>query len=284
MKNSKLYVLSCGSMWVERGFITHFGTYLDTGKPYEAGPLMLANTQYFIDHPQGKILVDLGFTPEDWSPLVGFPHRASQPGIVDSHFKQEKDQNPKAQLEKIGVTLDEIDYVIISHLMLEHTGYLPLFDGKKAKIVVQRKEFEYAYANSNLKFAPEPFHSWMYYRKHFDRPGLNYMFIEGDYTLVKGVEIIFTPGHTPGYQMVRVDLEKEGTILLSLCELELMYFGIGVNAQAPGIPHAISYSLGDELKNFRKIAALAQKQKGRIFFGHDQAQFNALRKIPEFYE
>lgn len=284
MNNSKLYVLTCGSIWVERGFLTHFGTYLDTGKPYEVGSFPISSSQYFIDHPQAKIVVDLGFTIEDWKIRVGFPHRASQPGVADSHFKQERDQNPKAQLEKIGVTLDDIDYVIISHLMEEHAGYLPLFNRKKAKIVVQRTEFEYAYSNANPKSALTPFHSWMYHRQHFDLPGLNYMLIEGDYTLVDGVEIIFTPGHTPGYQMVRLDLKKEGAIFLSPCELESMYFGIGVNAQAPGIPHAFSYSLGDELRNFRKIAALAQKEKGRIFFGHDQAQFNTLKKIPEFYE
>jgi glyoxylase-like metal-dependent hydrolase (beta-lactamase superfamily II) len=281
MENPKLYVLSCGSMWVERGFITHFGSYLDRGKPYAAGSFRISSSQYFIDHPEAKILLDLGFTPEDYESRVGFPLRANEDGI---RFKQEKDENPKAQLEKIGVNLDDIDFVIITHLMLEHAGYLPLFDGKKAKIVVQRKELEYAYANGNPKYAPEPFHSWMYYKKHFDLPGLNYMLLEGDYTLVDGVEILFTPGHTPGYQMVRVDLKKEGTIILSTCELESMYFGIGINAQAPGIPHAFTYSLGDELRNFRKIAALAHKENGRIFFGHDQAQFDTLKKIPEFYE
>ena len=201
-----------------------------------------------------------------------------------NRLKQENDENPKAQLEKIGVSLDDIDYVIISHLMHEHAGYLPLFEGKKAKIVVQRRELEYAYTNSNRKTALEPFHSWMYHKKHFDLPGLSYLLLEGDYTLVNGVEIISTPGHTPGYQMVRVDLEKEGMIVLSPCELESMYFGIGINAQAPGVPHAFSYSFGDELRSFRKITALAKKENGRIFFGHDQAQFDSLKKIPDFYE
>jgi glyoxylase-like metal-dependent hydrolase (beta-lactamase superfamily II) len=281
MENARLYVLTCGSLWVERGFITHFGSYLDRGKPYETSSFQISSSQYYIDHPAAKILVDLGYTPEDYEPRLGFPLRANKDGL---RFRQEKDQNPKSQLEKIGISLDEIDYVIISHLMLEHAGYLPLFEDKKAKIVVQRKEMEYAYSNCNLKYALEPFHSWMYYKEHFDLPGLDYILLEGDHTLVDGVEIIFTPGHTPGYQMVRVDLNKEGTIILSPCELESMYFGIGINAQAPGIPHAFTYSLGDELRSFRKIASLAQKQNGRIFFGHDQAQFDTLKKIPEFYD
>jgi glyoxylase-like metal-dependent hydrolase (beta-lactamase superfamily II) len=282
MENSKLYVLNGGFINVERGFTTHFGTHLDRGKPYTPGYISNSCTQYFINHPQAKIVVDLGYLPEDYEPRVGFPIRADENGI---RFKQEKDQNPKAQLEKIGVSLDDIDCVILSHLHLEHIGYLPLFDGKKAKIIVQRKELEFAYSNVvNRKFSPEPFQSWMYFRQHFDRPGLNYMPIEGDYTLVNGVEILFTPGHTPGYQMVRVDLKKEGMIILSPCEIELMYSGIGINAEAPGIPHPFSYSLADELFNFRKITALARKENGQIFCGHDRAQLNKLKKIPEFYE
>lgn len=281
MKNSKLYVMTCGSLFVEKGFITHFGTAPDRGKPYEQGSYEIASSQYFIDHPDAKIVVDLGFTVEDYTPRTGFPLRANEQGF---RFKQEKHENPKAQLKKIGVSIDDIDYVVISHLMLEHAGYLPLFDGKKAKIVVQRKELEYAHANGNPKCAAEPFHSWMYYASHFNRPGLNYMIIEGDYMLVPGVEILFTPGHTPGYQMLRVDLKKEGTVILSPCEIESMYFGMGINAQAPGVPHAFTYSLGDELRSFRRIIELCGRTKGKIFFGHDQAQFNNLKKMPHFYE
>jgi hypothetical protein len=43
-----------------------------------------------------------------------------------------------------------------------------------------------------------------------------------------------------------------------------MYFGIGINARAPGIP-PVSPQCGDELRNFRKIAALAKKKKGYLF-------------------
>ena len=99
--------------------------------------------------------------------------------------------------------------------MLEHAGYLPVFGGKRAKILVQRGELEYAYANANRKNALEPFHSWMNSRRHFDLADLNYMPLDGDYTLADGVEIFFTPGHTPGYQMVKVNLMRDGVIILS---------------------------------------------------------------------
>jgi len=281
MGGTKLYVLTCGSLWVEKAFFTHFGSHLDSGNIYKPSAFQLASTQYFIQHPEASILVDTGYHPDDYADRVGFALRPNMDGL---RFKQEEDQNPQAQLGKIGVSLDDVDYVVISHLMLEHAGYLFLFEGKKAQILVQRKELEYAYANADRKRAPEPFHSWMYFKHHFDIPGLNYFLLDGDYTIVNGVDIFFMPGHTPGYQMVRVDLENEGPVFLSCCELESMYFGIGINAEAPGVPHPFSYSLGEELRNFRKIKALARKENGRIFFGHDQTHFDTLKKIPEYYD
>ncbi len=60
----KLYVLDCGQMWTERGFLYHFGTRADTGKEYQAEPFGIRNCQYFIDHPKAKIVFDLGFNLE----------------------------------------------------------------------------------------------------------------------------------------------------------------------------------------------------------------------------
>ncbi|MBW1803980.1 MAG: N-acyl homoserine lactonase family protein [Deltaproteobacteria bacterium] len=203
----KLYVLTSGVMWVERGFLWHFGSNEDSGKDYEARPFKVQKTHFYIDHPDAKIMVDLGFDAEMWGKKPsGFPGRTGPEGI---QFHQAPDENPKAQLEKIGASIDDIDYVVMSHLMEEHAGFLPLFENKKARIVVQRKELEYALVNSRWNSAPEPFHSWMYHREMFDLPGLNYQLIEGDYTLLKGVEILHMPGHTPGYQMVKVDLKAQ---------------------------------------------------------------------------
>lgn len=281
MEKAKLYVLSNGHMWVERGFLYHFGSQKDTGKAYEPGSFCISNCSYFIDHPAAKIILDLGFKTQDFDKLKGFPMRRNEEGLT---YKQSPDENPKSQLEKIGVSIDDLDYVVISHLMLEHDAWLPLFKGKKARIIVQRKELEYAYANGNWKAAPEPFHSWMYWKEHFDHPDLNYELIEGDRLLAKDVQIISTPGHTPGYQMMKVGLEKSGTIILSPCEHRDMYYGIGVNALSPGIPHAFTYSLADELRNFRKILQTVKEENGQIFFGHDYEQFKTLKKIPQYYD
>ena len=283
----KLYVFGCGRIWVERGFLLHYGTVKDIRKEYVAEALPISNCQYFIDHPKAKIIFDLGWTVEDFSILVGFPHRRNPEGIF---MKQEPGDNPVGQLEKLGVKVDDIDYVVISHLMLEHAGWLPVFAGKKAQIIVQEKEYEYAQRIGTynppaaLEFALEQFHSWMYYRKHFDIPGLNFKLIEGDEELVNGVNILHNPGHTPGYQVLAVKLPKTGTVALSPCETRLNYYEIPVNGTAPGIPHGVTWFAAEELRALKRVRDFVEKEEGQLFCGHDLEQFTSLKHGPEYYE
>jgi N-acyl homoserine lactone hydrolase len=283
----KLYILDCGQMWVERGFLWHFGDSALTGEEYNEGPFGIRNIQFFIDHPKAKVVFDLGFTTEWFEKLVGFPHRRGPHGF---HLLKTPEQNPIAQLAKIGVKPDDIDYVVISHLMSEHAGYLPEFAHTKAKIIVQEAEMEYA---SRIGIPPRPgdepaveqFHAWMYVRDYFEAKGLDYAFINGDMELLgRDVEILSLPGHTPGFQNVMVRLPKTGPVFLSSCEHRGMYYDIPVNGYAPGIPHAFTWSAAGELWSFKRVRDLVEKEEGQIFFGHDQEQFETLKACPEYYE
>lgn len=282
----KLYVLNGGRLWTERGFLSHFGTLDDTGKEYAPGSYEVRCSSYFIDHPQAKIVFDLGYKIEDFEQFAGFPHRRSPEGV---HFAQGPDENPIAQLAKAGVGVEDIDYVVISHLMSEHAGWLPEFAGHKAKIVVQQKEYEYASRigvprQPGAEPAIEQFHSWMYVRKLFELPGLNYQFIDGDFDLVgREVQILHLPGHTPGFQNLVVRLPNTGTVFLSACEVSGMYNDIPVNGDGPGIPHAFTWSAASELHAFKRVKDLVAGEQGQIFYAHDNEQYLTLKHTPEFY-
>ncbi len=282
----KLYVLNGGRLWTEKGFLWHFGTKADTGKEYVAQSFCVQSLQYYVEHPDAKIIFELGYKIEDFENFPGFPHRKGSEGVW---WKQGPDENPVAQLRKIGVEVDDIDYVILSHLHSEHCGWLPSFAGKKAKIVVQEKEYEYAHrvgipTPPGEEPAVEQFHSWMYLRKLYEIPGLNYQLVKGDYEVAKGVEILHAPGHTPGYQVLLVRLPKTGTVIMSGCEHRGMYYDIPVNGQSPGIPHAFTWFAAEELRSFKKIREIVEKEKGQIFFGHDSEQWQTLKHAPEYYE
>ena len=281
----KLYVLNGGRLWTENAFHWHFGTEADTGKEHVAEAFCVRSTQFYIEHPEAKIIFELGYKTEDFKAFCGFPHRKSPEGF---RMKQGPDENPVAQLGKIGVNVDDIDYVVISHLMSEHAGWLPAFAGKKAQVVVQRKEYEYARRIGTPSSPGEPaleqFHSWMYRRKHYEVPGLNFQLIDGDHELVKDVMILHAPGHTPGYQVMLVRLPKTGTVIISACEHRGNYYDIPINGNAPGIPHTFTWFAAGELESFKRMREIVEKEKGQLFYGHDEEQFKTLKHAPEYYD
>lgn len=282
----KLYVLSCGQMCDEKAFLWHFGTKEDSGKEYVPEAFKHTKSIYYIEHPEAKILFDTGWHLDDFGKRGGFPNRVGPDGWG---HKQEPDENPVAQLRKIGVDIDDIDYVVMSHLMTEHAGWLPTFAGKRAQIVVQSKEYDYA-RRLGRPTPPgesppvEQFHSWMYQRKHYEIPGLNYKLIDGDFELARDVMVLHAPGHTPGYQMMCVRLPKTGVVVLSPCEHCGMYYAIPINGNGPGIPHSFTWFAAEELRTFKRMRELVEREKGQIFCGHDEGQFATLKHIPEYYE
>ncbi len=275
----KLYVLNCGHCYVEAGFFLNWGLKEDRGKDYVPRALKLSAPCWFIDHPEAKILIDSPNFRDVYSGWEGWPFRRGPEGY---HTKADAHETIPEQLKLIGYSLDDIDYVIESHLGSDHT-YLPYFSDKKAKIVVQRAEYEFA------KIGPDSYVTtmgWQYVSEQWDVLGLNWKLIDGNYKLVEGVELLHMPGHSPGYQRVLLRLEKTGSVILSACEIRDMYYGISISgAEIPGIPHsAVSGNCEQELLNFRKTLQIAEQEHAQIWCGHDFPQWETLKHVPEYYE
>lgn len=93
-----------------------------------------------------------------------------------------------SELEKLGLKPNDIQMLLITHLHFDHCANIDMFPD--AEIVVSRQEWEHA-NNSNDVFVDKTVIEFM--KKYKKR------FIERDNeTIIKGIETIFTPGHTPG--------------------------------------------------------------------------------------
>lgn len=178
------------------------------------GPLRLINTlldrhwtdplpiyAWVIEHPEGVIVVDTGETAATAQPGY-FPrwHPYYQLG-VRTWVKPEEEIGP--QLKKLGITPDDVRWVIMTHLHTDHAGGLHHFP--RSKVVVSRREYETAsglmgrlrgYLNHRwpasfhpelLDFAPTPFGPF-----------------PQSLTLTRAgnVHLVPTPGHTPGHLSV----------------------------------------------------------------------------------
>lgn len=208
---------------------------------------------YLVQTGDGKnILIDTGLPeiiPEDASEF-------------------ENGQDVIEQLASIGLKPEDIDTVISTHYDGDHAGRHAAFT--KAHYIVQR--VHHLDAASNPRYAS--------IRPEWDQPIERIRLVDGDTELLPGLELIETSGHVLGHQSVLVRLSQTGAVLLAI----------------DAVPFAEGFTRDpqDESKNpdtqairastIKLLDLVEQKHIGLVIFGHDTAQWETLKKVPEFYE
>src|SRR6516164_6466780 len=109
------------------------------------------------------------------------------------------------RLASIGLRPDDIHYLVCTHFDPDHAGNRELFS--RAQLLVQRSHYEVACAGHTRS---------QVVREHWAAPSLRYRLVEGDVTLLKGIELLETSGHVPGHQSLLVRLPEMGPILLAI--------------------------------------------------------------------
>jgi N-acyl homoserine lactone hydrolase len=146
---------------------------------------------WYLEGPESKILVDAGASASTFT----------KRGTPESDLI-----SINVGLDKYGLSPDDIDIVIATHLHCDHIALGYLY--KKAKFIVQKRELDYARN-------PHPIDADLYDRTTFD--GLNWEVIDGNADLVPGISVFLTPGHSPGGQSVEVVTASGKAIITGFC-------------------------------------------------------------------
>ncbi|BCM90999.1 N-acyl homoserine lactonase AiiA [Abditibacteriota bacterium] len=174
------------------------------------------------------------------------------------------------RLATIGLHPDDIDFLIVTHFDADHAGNLSLFT--KAELVVQLEHYEVSLAGYPRSQRA---------REHWDRPDLHYRQVEGDITLLPGIELIKTSGHVPGHQSVLVRLPNSGPVLLAID-------AVPTAAMMDAETRTIMSNDDDESQtraSTRKLAEIAEREGVKlIIHGHDADQWPTLKHSPQFYD
>ena len=211
------------------------------GLHYQPGvPFTYPVLAFYITDGERKIMLDCG-GPETVC-------EAKMP------YSQTEEQRITHQLAKLGVSPDEIEMVVITHLHWDHAGNNHLFPN--AKFYVQKDEIRDAAAPELKIFAG----SYDYEQIFKTR----YNVVDGDCQILDGIRVIKTPGHSMGSQSVIIDTEK-GEYLLAgdlIGMFECMDF-------EPWVANSLHINLLDYYNSFEKV----RKTGAFILPGHDYKVF-----------
>jgi glyoxylase-like metal-dependent hydrolase (beta-lactamase superfamily II) len=227
---------------------------------------------FLIRHPQGNVVIDGGNAVE-----AAIDKRGHWGAVVDAYDPiMAVSDNCVDQLKMIDISPHNVRFVVQSHLHLDHTGAIGRFP--KATHIVQRAEYDYA-------MKPHWFAAGAYIRADFDRPGLSWKFLGGEYTdnfdlFGDGtVRMIFTPGHSPGHQSFLVTLPKTGPVLLTIDAAYTMDHW--ENKALPGLVNSSS----DAADSVEKLRRIAKDTGAMVVTGHDPDNWIGFRKAPyDFYD
>jgi N-acyl homoserine lactone hydrolase len=180
----------------------------------------------------------------------------------------ENGQDIIEQLASIGLKPDDIDTVISTHYDIDHAGRHAAFP--QAQYVVQRAH--HLDAATNPRFAD--------IRPQWDQPIERIRLVDGDTELLPGLDLIETGGHVPGHQSVLVRLPTTGAVLLTI---DAVPFGASFTRDEPDDASGAD-AAATRASTIKLLDLVEREHIGLVIFGHDQEQWEKLRKAPEFYD
>jgi len=198
---------------------------------------------------------------------TGFPKNFEMPSM---DLRLENREYILEQLAALGLTPRDIHYLACTHFDQDHAGGHDAFPD--AELIVQRQHDEVARSRTHPRFERM--------RAHWDHPSLRYRLIDGDTTLLPGIELIETSGHVPGHQSVLVRLPQTGPVLLAIDAVtQAAQFDPDRQDLGPNDMDAVGVR-----ESTRKLVALARREGAAlVVFGHDAAQWPTLKKAPDYY-
>lgn len=238
---------------------------------YEIVPLLIAR----LKQGKGQFVYFNFFGEPEWFPIFAFLVKGRNRALlVDTGCTAEEAMRASArgttfvnmcsledQLKEYGLNLDDVEDVIITHLHNDH--YLNARKFPRATLWVQEDELAFA-------MNPHPFFSRFYDRARLE--GLRFRTIKGDYLFAEGIQILHTPGHTPGTQSVEIVTEAGKVILAGFCSIKENFMpNVPIEFVPPGW-HV------DLLESYR--SGLRLKERGGTIIPIHEPELEDKKRIP----
>ena len=223
----------------------------------ERNRIQLGMRCLLIEHPSGLILIDTGAGNKEDDKFKNIYGLENEGGDGRTMLED--------GLTEVGVEPKDIALVINTHLHFDHAGGNTFIaeSGKvqltfpNATYIVRRGEYDYA-MHTNERTAAS------YFERNFMpvEAAEKFELVAREKTIVKGIRVIPTPGHTPFHQSVLI--ESGGERAFYLGDL------VPTHAHLP-LPWIMGYDVEPltTLETKRRILKQAVEEKWLMIFEHD---------------
>lgn len=207
----------------------------------------------------GWVLLDTGFN----TALIRDPHlrRRYYPSVEYQPILPGLGEPIEESLFDIGIDVDDIRVVAVSHLHTDHAGE-QLQPAGKVPVHAQRREVAYGLANH-----PEP-ERHAIFRVDFDDPSIDWQLADGEADIAPGITAVPTYGHTPGHQSFVVELDESvggGGYVFAFDAADLTE-NIDHELAIGGF---IDVDPADTVEPIRRLKRLAEEKGYPLIPGHD---------------
>lgn len=272
MSRIKFYIIDLGVLGADEVWMVTApvpGT-LDNKYP-KPNWLNVPSYAVLVEHPKiGRILYDTGCSPQ-W--------KTRWPAGLQGIFPWIREASLVDRLAEIDLKPSDIDYLICSHLHLDHAGNIDLFSGTECgrRVIASKQELMYAFYVCGI--GPDP-NVGAYVKADFaDIPGISYAPVDRDQELASGIELFLQPGHTPGVLGMVVHTKNTGSVIFTSDGI----YSSKNYGPPPNVPGLCYDSIGF-MDTVTKVRIMQKKYDAQLFFGHDPVQYSALKIAPEFYD
>jgi glyoxylase-like metal-dependent hydrolase (beta-lactamase superfamily II) len=245
-----LYVFDCGRI----RFASIEGFSIED---HETDVRELAVPCYVVEHEKGRLLWDAGLPSS----------LAEKEGWQGEGMQQRLERTFTDQLAEAGLDMASFDYMAFSHFHFDHVGTANEVEG--ATLLISQAEYDAAFADpvTTPGFVPE------LYSNLRDAERV----IVGEDHDVFGdgrVRIVAAPGHTPGHQVLFVDLAETGPIVLSG---DLYHFRF--SREHRRVP-SFNTDREQTLVSMDRVDALLEETGAELWIQHELAHFGSLDRAP----
>ena len=252
----RLYVFDCGTLTLDD--VAAFGL---TNEETDVRELFVPC--YLVVHDRGTLLWDAGLPLA----VAGAGDVALQPGAVMRYERSILDQ-----LTDMGMSPEDVGFAAYSHMHFDHVGAANAFAA--SALLIQGAEYQAAFEHAGDfegVFQPELYAALASSPKTL---------LNGDHDVFGdgSVMILSAPGHTPGHQVLALELDNTGPIVLSG---DLYHFRFSrAHERTPVFNHDAEQTV----QSMRRIEAYLKATNATLWIEHDAAFAATLKKAPAYYD